>query len=294
MNRRGPPLLVWVVVGLVLLYFFGGPLLNLISSTPPAAFPTPRPANEATRVAAVATTGIPDKPDDVWVIPSVAIFSGNVAIEGGTLAVANIPVEGVLKAKIPPTWVGGLDIDFGSVTKGLEADGYIVPGFQVTDGNGNIQIEMIGDPKANTLTIRPANPMVILHAYVPLDSLRWTQSEHSTLAFSVDDTQLVKYLGDQMQAKLNDIACTTTVKDSSGNPILVDNKPATALEAGRVNVEKFLSGIISAAYDKLQADVQKTSPETHVRKPTIIFEWPQAPCRVLPPPRPAAPGAPSP
>jgi hypothetical protein len=119
-----------IVIGALVLValMFGLPML---SGPPRTTVSPPVPANEATRVSVVATTGIPEKPSDVWVIASVGVFQGHVAIEGGTMSIANMPVEAVMHAKLPPEWTGGVGIELGQVTKGVTGDGYVVPGVQV-------------------------------------------------------------------------------------------------------------------------------------------------------------------
>lgn len=271
-----------IVIGALVLValMFGLPML---SGPPRTTVSPPVPANEATRVSVVATTGIPEKPSDVWVIASVGVFQGHVAIEGGTMSIANMPVEAVMHAKLPPEWTGGVGIELGQVTKGVTGDGYVVPGVQVMDAQGKINIEVIDDPETKTVTIKPLVPLVILHSYVDLKSLRWTSSDKSILAFSVDDTKLVEFAGDQLQTQLDTRACTEIVTDQQG-------RKGTAVELGKININEFLTGILTKAYDSAERQLQAQNPAVHVIRPTIKVEWPDAPCYVIPKQRPDAPG----
>jgi hypothetical protein len=276
-----PKIFVLAVFG-ILLVMIGLPML----APPPArqTVSTPVPANEATRIREVQTSGIPQKPTDVWAIASVAVFENHVSIEGGTMAIANIPAQAALNVVLPYEWLGEQkNLTLAQVTKSVTADGYVVPGVQLGDGQGNWNIEVIDDPKAKTVTLRPKTPLVILHSYIDLNSMRWTVTDKSLLAIGTDDTRLIEFIGDALQTNLDEMACTVVVSDDQGNT-------GTAVELGRKNIEGFLKAIMAQAYDSFEKQLQETQPGVHVIRPTIVVEWPDASCYVIPKQRPDAPG----
>lgn len=258
--------------------------LPLLAPAPPPRISTPVPANEATRVSVVATTGIPEKPSDVWAIASVGIFQSHVSIEGGTMVIANIPAEAAMKIVLPLGIANVPDIPLGEVVKGVTGDGYVVPGVQLMDESGSFNLEVVDDPSNKKVTIRPKVPIVILHSYINLKSLRWTVTNKQWLGVAEDDTRLIEFIGDSLQTKLDEQACSTVVTDSKG-------RSGTAVELGRTNIEEFLSGILSQAYDSAERQLQETNPDVHVIRPTVVFEWPDTSCYVIPKQRPEnAPG----